>query len=118
MIYIFHSSLWKIYSFHIFSGYHRLLWIDAPQDALIRLHKHEIIPPLARHICLDDPRTVIRFNRVLRHILFKYNLYSIVSDLHQLTVHPLLSHHTRALKIIDIIIVKLMQKADNNSEGK
>ena len=35
-------------------GYHRGLWVEVPQAALIRLHQHKIILPLAQHLRLDD----------------------------------------------------------------
>ena len=99
-------------------GDHRGLWIKIPQADLIGFHQHKTIPPLARHIRLDEPRTARRLKMVLHHILLKYNFYGCISALYQLSVHPLIDHNTIAYEILDTLIVKLMHKSDKNSEGK
>ena len=77
------------------AGDHRGLWINLPQADLIGFHQHEIIPPLSRHLQLDDPHTVIRFNTVLNHNFLKYNIYSCIIAINKLAVYPLQSHHAK-----------------------
>ena len=99
-------------------GYHRELWIDIPQDSLIRFHQHEIIPPLSRNLQLDDPCKVRRFNTVLHKRLRKNNLYSCITVIHQLGVYPLPGNHARAFESFDNITVKITHKSDKKCRRK
>ena len=99
-------------------GYHKGLWIDTPQDAFIGFHQHKTIPPLSRHLQLDYPRKVRRFNMVLHDSFLKYKVYSHITSIHQLEVSPLSYHHVRAFEILDNIIVKLMKKSDKKRRSK
>ena len=40
------------------AGDHRLLWFDIPEFLLLGFNKHDLVPPLARRLRQEDPRTV------------------------------------------------------------
>ena len=99
-------------------GDHRVLWINITQAALIRFHQHKIILPLARHIRLDEPLTVRRYNTFLHHSFLNYNVYNRITATHTLAVYPPPYHHARSLERLDTLIVELMHKADKMQKKK
>ena len=46
-------------------GDHRALWFEVNGKKLLGFRKHDIIPPMARNLCLTYPRTINKFNDTL-----------------------------------------------------
>ena len=86
-------------------GYHRGLWIFITQSSLIICYQRKIIPPLARHLQLDNTHTVRSFNTIIHHIFLNNNIYSRITDIHKLEVYLLPNNHARAFKRPDNLVV-------------
>ena len=84
--------------------------------------KHDIIPPMVRNFCLEDPRTITKFNDTLQTRFVKHDIYHKIHHIYNQTSCPLPTYLARAFEMLDKLITCLMHAEgtnaeDNNSSG-
>ena len=99
-------------------GDHRALWFEVNGKKLLGFRKHDIIPPMARNLCLTYPRTINKFNDTLHKRFLKHDIYQKIHYIHNRSIYPLTTHPERVFEILNKLITLLIYAADKNVEEK
>ena len=62
-------------SFGRLVGDHRAQCMELHESMLLGFRKHDIIPPMARNLCLEYSRRTTKFNDTLHKICFEQDIY-------------------------------------------
>ena len=79
---------------------------------LLCFEQHDIIPPMAWNLRLEDPRTIKKFNDTLLTSFLKNDIYHRVHYLHNRDIYPLPTHLARAFERLYKLITRIMYVAD------
>ena len=94
------------------------MWIEINENRLLVFRQHEIFPPTARNLCLEDPRMINRFNYTLHTRFLKHYIYQKIHFIHVQDSYPLPTHIAQAFEIVDELITRLMHTADKKCRSK
>ena len=97
-------------SFGILVGDRRALWIELHVIMILGFCNHDIIPPIAWNLCLEDSRTVNNFNDTLHMSFVKHYIYQKVNYLHIQAIYQLPSNISQSFEPLDELISGLLHE--------
>ena len=88
-------------SFVILVGDHQTLWIEINGNRLLGFRQHDMIFPTGLTSCLENPRTIKRFNDTLHTSFFKHDIYHKINYIHVRDSYPPSTHLAQPFQKLD-----------------
>ena len=95
-------GVWGTYlAFGKLGGYHRGLLLDIPDEYIFGFTLHDLVPPSARRLKMDNPVVVKKYNNTLWQIIKDTKLDKEIEALHERSTYEMKPHIQRHFERVD-----------------